>query len=139
MTTLKELAAMLDAATGPNRGLDDTIALSLDGYAVRKIGGLPHFTTPEEMIFAPPGKPAGVPSYTDSVDAALALVERLLPGGMSTYCEQWLNFKLGCVWTWELTEHVLDLSRCETAPTAPLAILKALVAALIAKENTDEA
>lgn len=127
MTMLHELAAMLDAATGPSRELDWRI----EHIVVRSpvFDASSHDFWPPFMVNSRADK--GIPRYTASIDAALALVERLLPG-----------------WEWdvELNQGVYfcTLIRlpvtadegmwCADAPTAPLAILKAMVAALMERE-----
>lgn len=116
MTTLTELAALLDEATGPSRELD---AKLYDFFWGGNVTG--------EMCFAR--------NFSDSIDASLALVERLSPelvwnlscreGGSYIFR---MNAKgNGGCWHFQST--------FATDPTAPLAILKSLVAALIAKEN----
>ena len=104
MATLLELKAMLDAATGPSHALNADIN--------RVLGA--HIDT------------AG----THSTDAALALVERLLPNNKHGVQIHIYN-KFG--------EAACKIGDCFNAtfeaPTAPLAILKAIVAALIAQEQ----
>lgn len=135
MTTLTELAALLDAATGPimdNRALtilwetvvgrrredwDDTWADTLVSRALAE----------------------------GSIDAALALMERRLP---------WIKYYiLRRRADGDTTEYEFVIEHCFVpdatapcgvismepviAPTAPLAILKALVAALVAQEKYD--
>lgn len=125
-TPLRDLYDRLDAATGPDRELDRAIALSLDGYVVRRIGGLPHFTVPEEMIFAPAGKPAAVPAYTASLDAVKLLHERLLPGW------EWdLEMNQGKFYSVIIPQNLDDDLIAKDAPTPALAWLKAIVEALI--------
>lgn len=102
MTTLKELAVMLDEAAGPSRDLDHAISFATNWEGSHD-------------------------RWSSSIDAALALVKRLLPGW------EWSMWRVGetCGATVyntpedEISNH---------APTAPIAILKALVSALIAKE-----
>lgn len=114
MTTLTELAAMLDAATGPSHELNANIN--------RVLGA--HIDT------------AG----THSIDTALALVERLLPdstGNQLSWRQRdvgkpgWCGYWASLVPAGEKTGGRVEAY----APTVPLAILKALVAALIAKEQ----
>ena len=114
MTTLKDLAPMLDAATRPSQELD-----------VAAFQALFPATRYEEHC----------PPLTFSIDAALALVERLLPEKNG-----WL-FGLSHVRAKTFRAYVGRgvLPEPVNAPTAPLAILRALVAALIAQEKTDEA
>lgn len=105
MTTLHELATMLDEATGPSRELDNRIWDALNGCVGPTHG-----------------------NWSSSIDAALALMGRMLPG-----------------WSWQINGGAYAILRppkatCWSsslcfdgdAPTAPLAILKATVAALIA-------
>lgn len=142
MTTLTEISDLLDKAPGPDRGLDVRIALATahPGYAV---------LDPDCGVIVEP-RPEGyveysafrhvitVDQYTRSIDAALGLVERLLPG-----------------WTWNLgsenPHHSSPSPWCclappgvdwdevgvvqGDAPTVPFAILKALIVALIEKEK----
>jgi hypothetical protein len=139
MTTLTELAAMLDAATGPSRELDSAIAVALDGFETwpeRYEGaGVQYCRRYGDDLAIPGAAPDSlVPHYTSSIDAALALVERLLPGwdwGVERYGLQ----ASGKVWPagWHDAKVVRAF-----APTTPLAILKALVAALIAQEKSDD-
>jgi hypothetical protein len=110
MTPLNELAAMLDAATGPSREID------------REISFISNWAGP----YSP---------WSSSVDAALALVERLLPGW------EWdieLNQGVFFCALLQIATAYADGTHCADAPTAPIAILKALVAALIAQETTNE-
>jgi hypothetical protein len=126
MTTLKELAAMLDAATGPCWELDADLAVVFDGmtFGVGMWGS---------MLVGPNGNFFPVPDYTSSMDAVLALVERLLPG---CWHRQTHNYPPG-----NHTCQIRVIGLCwfdaHNAPTPALAILKALVAALIAQENSD--
>lgn len=63
MTTLSELLARVKAATGPDRGLDCDIWCELFAPDAMVIDHAARFTP-----------------YTASIDAALALVKKLLPG-----------------------------------------------------------
>lgn len=131
MTATKaELQALLervDAATGGPSNLDAEI------YAT--IGGAPNTTRAGQRIIPLilKGDPQDYPAYTASIDAALALVERTLPE-----------------WRWGLHCHnglmrgyVVESSPLRPTPviadlpTAPLAILAALLKALI--DQADEA
>jgi hypothetical protein len=135
MTTLHELAALLDAATGPSREIDEAIAMALHLNPVPCTDG-PELTG-QAAAWAGGGEWWDAPDWSFSTDAALALMGRLLPG-----------------WYWEVWgEKVHDTGDddcfgsclCHSgnpdddvranAPTAPLAILKALVPALITKET----
>jgi hypothetical protein len=75
------------------------------------------------------------PAVTSSIDAALALVERVLPGW------EWSVWASGGVFgatIYNTPEDEIEPCVSAQAPTAPLAILKAFVAALIAQENANE-
>ncbi|MHB1086117.1 MAG: hypothetical protein ACYCZ0_00010 [Minisyncoccota bacterium] len=96
-------------------------------------------TGDEFVTFEESGVPAihchdPVPSYTASVDAAIALVERLLPGifwvvgkGKTREAEP----PFGCHLLFGSDEIIGD----GEAPTAPLAILSALLTALLSETN----
>ena len=110
MTTLHELAAMLDRATGPSRELNAAISFVMNWE----------------------GQPT---PWSASIDAALALVERMLPD------VKWAKnfggwFILYGVFNGNFV--ALGSSQAHDVPF-PLAILRSLVAALIAQENTNEA
>jgi hypothetical protein len=72
--TLPEIIARLEASTGPDRKLDELIA--------RHFGWTYEFDEEElsECWRNPEGFACYVPRLTGSVDAALSLAERLLPG-----------------------------------------------------------
>ncbi len=85
------LIKRLEAATGPDREVDAELWLMFTTGATRKAsvvksskGLWPDYTIDETREAS--GRLIVVPSYTASVDAALALAERVLPG-----------------WCWELT------------------------------------
>ena len=120
MTTLNELAAMLDAATRPSREIDVAAFQAL---------------FPDTRVYE-----AHCPPLTSSIDAALALVERLLPGAITVHAQQWKHptYERPESWTWELSNYPRGRTTATYSPTAPLAILKALVAALIAQEKTND-
>ena len=134
MTALKELAEMLDAATGPSRELDAELAVVFDG----KTFGVGIWSS---MLVGEDGNFFPVPDYTSSVDAALALVERLLPGATTVHAQQWKHptAERPESWTWELSIYPRGRTTATYSPTAPIAILRALVAALATHEKTDEA
>lgn len=87
MTDLTTLIAKLEAATGPDRELDVAISCAIDGRVLEKRGN-----DRKEWLY-PQGKDGGrqdpgpygyttnmSPSFTASIDAAVALAERVLPG-----------------------------------------------------------
>ena len=71
-----ELLARVEAAAGPDRELDSSIAL-LCGWT-HEVNHAEDY----ECWRNPDGKACYLPRYTASIDAALALVERVLPGWM---------------------------------------------------------
>ncbi len=131
-----ELLARIEAATGPDRELDGDLHNVLFGTAyVRSAGSVSGFMTSETDN----GNPY-VERYTASIDAALALVERMLPGyrwGVSA-----VGIKRGthpdgkAAYVDGFRAHVTESSPLRPmpstadAPTAPLAILAALLKAL---------
>lgn len=114
--TLEALLKRVEEAGGGSRDLDRDIWQAFDAAAA----GAPHGEMPGTF-------------YTSSIDAALALVERVLPGwtyaldnaGRTFHCE--LNSNTG--------RFLLqgDIERHASAPAAPLAILIAMLHALIAQ------
>ncbi len=117
---LPTLIKQVQAATGPDRGLDSLIWRTVIFDAELAKGGNEWIKTPRMAYSKPP--------YTASIDAALALAERMLPG-----------------WKWVLEIHptqataegwfmrgtVIERSVPETwGKTAPLAIISALLHAL---------
>lgn len=119
MADLAELLERVKAATGPDRELDGDIAEAFG----------PHWNGRDLTR-------GQAPAVTRSIDAAMALVERMLPGWRVQLFERdpedgggW-NARLKRRSPWDLV--ALD----EVAPlprTAPLALLAALLSALIAK------
>lgn len=145
MTGLDELIERVRRATGPNREIDvallhlwqpdhDALRTYDDSYqtefrdgsfSVWKKGG---------------GYSASVPfpRFTASVDAALALTERVLPGWMVVNLCEWDADVLRARGAWNCTlkklgtqdDFTATKGACHHAPTAPLAILAALLSAL---------
>lgn len=142
MTTLTELAAMLDAATGPSLELDEAVLLATGwknkGPAGRNID-CPYGDV-GEVWFSPVGPRYWWPNPSHSIDTALALAVWLLPdstGNQLSWRQRdvgkpgWCGYWASLVPAGEKTGGRVEAY----APTIPLAILKALVAALIAKEQ----
>jgi hypothetical protein len=86
MTPIAELIGKLERATGPDRELDALIAVTVAGFfeiAPRWEGepiGYGYFDADGARIESGHGGDELVPDYTASLDAALALAEKLLPG-----------------------------------------------------------
>lgn len=135
---LKDLLDRVKGATGPDRKLDEDIAVwtypELATFQRSPSGGWIH---PEF------GKIAPADGYTSSLDAALALVERRLPGwgctitlalgGGSTatvFAKDGQQFDINGDANISLSEW-LDQGNIHL-PTAPLAVCAALLSALVA-------
>ncbi len=109
---LRDIARRLEEASGLGWKIDTAIRLALNSVDVSQ----------------------GTPPYTASIDAALGLVERVLPVSMwdmeydpiaANRYQFFLHLEVG--------KHMEEAK----APTAPLAILRALFAALIAQEDAN--
>jgi hypothetical protein len=124
--TLIALRERVVAATGPDRELDIQISRAL-GVEADWHGELDSLGYNHIRGFCA----LGMQPLTASIDAALALVERVLPG-----C--WVEGALHPSRPSAIEVHsatVYDALGSETGNTPPLAILAALLSALIAKET----
>ena len=76
------LLERVEAASGPDRELDAVLWLAFTPGATRRTLHVPHWQRPYDIDETrdEKGRLIIVPSYTSSLDAALALVERVLPG-----------------------------------------------------------
>lgn len=141
LAQLRALAERLEKAARPDRELDEAVLLATGwknkGPAGRNIDC--PYDDVGEVWFSPVGprywwSKAELPRPSHSIDAALALVERLLPDNQrGVYLNIYNQFgdaacKIGDRFNPEFE-----------APTAPLAILNALVDALIAVAEADHA
>ena len=122
---LKVLLRKLENAKGHDRNVDAAIAnllIQKTGIIGKWIGARGVSVWPDE--FAPP--------YTASIDDAVALVERLLPGWHWSVRSKDDRGRNSCqIEPPEYSDDPIDLE----ADTAPLAILGALVLALISLEE----
>lgn len=121
MSDLNELFERVKKATGPDRKLD--IAIARQTHHPSMDGCNPDH---DNFIMAGSKMDRRIPAFTASIDAALALVERVLPG----WPQQWA----------EMLREAMDDLWAETSPQMPiirlpLAILAALLSALISKES----
>ena len=143
----RDIAKRLEEATGPDRVLALDVLLAVGwknkGPSGRNID-CPYedvgevWLAPYGPIYWFPSKE--LPRVTYSIDAALELVERVLPDFAFTLEElvdEVTGKTRGCMselmqkeWAYYKTWYKAD------APTAPIAILKALFAALIAQEES---
>ena len=118
--TLTDLFARVEAATGPDR--------ELDGALWRKLIFDPQLARPGNDWTLTPNLGRKKPRYTASIDAALALAERVLPG-----------------WAWMLRGSFAKLWEPHGKPpgndfdamgrSPALAIIAAILKALIAAET----
>lgn len=128
MSDLERLLTMVKAATGPDRELDEDILKHLGFHSWA--GRMSYRKSPIWIDF-------GSSEITASIDAALALVERTLPGWIvSDLCQN--SRHAGDPWGCELSVYYgSDPSKNRSAfsgydfPSAPIAILAALLTALI--------
>src|SRR5438105_1932936 len=84
-TDLSALIERVEKATGPDRELDEALALAF-GWRLREIVLVRTVLEWERPtgFRLPIGTMADPPFFTASLDAALALVERVLPGAQTT-------------------------------------------------------
>ncbi|MGX5719875.1 hypothetical protein [Shinella zoogloeoides] len=85
MADLSSLIARLEKAEGPDRELDRDIALTVDGFVYEKRGKdakpwFYHSTIGGRRQLISPYNSERLPAYTSSIDAAVSLAERVLPG-----------------------------------------------------------
>lgn len=78
IASMEALLAKCEAATGPDREIDGAVAL-LNGWTCEKMKGdqHPYWRKPGVTVY---WNRAELPSYTESIDAIVALIERELPG-----------------------------------------------------------
>ncbi len=123
MSDLKELLERVKAATGPSDELDDAIADTL---------GLWEVTMEAEDMHSQPHEVRRRDFYSDSIDAALALVEKMLPGwGWSVADYGHAGASCSC-----FLHPAPEQSSClhDSGRTPPLAILAALLTAIVAQQ-----
>jgi len=131
MSDLAELLERVKAATGPDEALGEDIWVAVVPGATRRNimaewpGERPiwEFSDPERNTIA-----RFTPRITMSIDAALALTERVLPGW--TWMMENSTEKSFVLWKPKAIRATVN----EFAVTLPLAILAALLSALIAQE-----
>lgn len=135
-----ELAALRErvlAATGPDRLLDGMVHCVLELNDPAMVQDIAHTMQLVDQYWDMEG---AVPRVTASIDSALALVERVLPGWRRSVYERstggW-EAVLDRNFTGRIDKgphEVICSSQNPHLPTAPLAILHVLLTALIAKE-----
>lgn len=138
--TLQDLLHRVESATGPDRELDALIMVALGG--ARRV---------DECLFYGPGETTWcfsdyeheydmppLPYVTASLDAALALVERCLPGAAG--CDWGLRYNGTRARPYLCQVWLIDGSSVtEQAETGALALLTALLRALAAGQGLTEA
>jgi len=129
MSNLQDLLERVTAAAGPDRELDCRLFADLlmrpDGYAVVGFspGTVAYVEAPVTTV-----RYLAAPHYTSSLDSALALVERLLPGW------EWrVERQSADLWI-HLPKHCQKLA-CAKGATPALALLAALLRALLAQQS----
>lgn len=152
MSKYSDIIERLEKATGPDRVLDAAILLAIEGWTMHED------TDPKIGVFAFwEGEPwkstchncSSWEAVTASIDAAIALVERMLPGcevAMTDIHPDFVNenqnrhaVDIANGLRWETSdvchEPIYDLQVSGSASTRPIAILIALFRALEAKES----
>lgn len=129
---LAELRERVEKASGPDREIDcllgDLVDLTIDGSKWRSVTALgmdqalKHASRYQSIWFT------ALPYYTASIDAALALLERMLPGWGSAILSWSADGKYP-VFRMERS-YPTNLEVAVEAHTRPLAILSALLFAL---------
>ena len=138
MSDLTALLERVRAATGPDR--------ELDGAVMDAVDPLPNPAQTRWECISGQEFHLTVPPLSASVDAALALVERMLPGayinvGPMFYIDGEIVKQRAIIirplWTkWTPLDDWFDNHEGDQCATAPLAILAALLSALIDKANS---
>lgn len=117
-----EIIDRLEKATGPDR--------NIDVFAWTLIIGI----KPRHTFFA--GRDEHVEKITASIDASVALVEKMLPGWAHGY-DKGQKTCIGFVDRHDFNDRITGARFTATGASAPIAILIALFKALEAKESGD--
>ena len=121
--TLRDLLERVERSTGPDRELDAHIAIKAAGMTPTAVYG-------HELLGNLHTAPSRFPAYTSSVDAALALIGRVLPGA-----EGFVEFGKRPVAVLFIDGDDGQTSTVGRAPTPALALCAALLAAMIEQEG----
>lgn len=129
MTRYDDIISRLERATGPDRKSDLLIFRAFhpeyDEYVEGRCGLVHPCDGSDQRVISD----IRWPSYTSSIDAALALVAEKLPG-------KCLHCQVGPSHTWAvLSDEEESPEMAWFSPTLPLAILRTLFAALKAQEQ----
>lgn len=142
MSKYADIIERLGNAEDFDRDLDRDIGLTLMGWRYEDVEGFGQMIyIPDENAYYPDHPGSLTPSITASIDAAIALVKRLLPGWRVENLCEWENETLRNrgAWTCDLRENGHEFfsggrGKCPHAQTPALALLIALLRALEAKE-----
>lgn len=126
MTDLSELLERVKAATGPDRDLDAAIGKALGAeFKARNVHRRGHYIGGKPVLLR---VAEDYPRFTASVDATLALVERCLPGWRyDIHSPRFGTPFEGVLMDGDSASRRIVVGH---APTAPLAILSALLQAI---------
>jgi hypothetical protein len=122
---MKDLLQRVREATGPDRALDDDLTLALLGAT--KVVPAPYDGGISIALWPKASQP--VQPYTACVTAALALVERGLPGWQRTLGEHVAPGNRGIMWKASLVSPQGGGMDSAFAPTPALALICALLVA----------
>lgn len=136
--TIEDLVERVRGLTGPDREVDCRIAYTLDYEVESMPASFRSYCDVHDLNWGEIARHANshqsilrhsLPRFTASIDAALALAERVLPGwqvNLSTY-GPFAEASVGA----------MDAFNRFRAPTAPIAILVATLATLIAIQSSE--
>lgn len=141
MSALKELLDRVNAATGPDREIDERLAILAGWHWKPQMGSFGYWVGPDDFDYF--GYTGDVPNFSEDMNAALALVERVVPGWVWTVAARNTAPEHGRPWadvaSLEWIEAGDDAIGCEyaeaSAATPALALLSALLSALIARDG----
>lgn len=127
--TLQSLLTRVEGAEGGDRELDLALGLALAGWRYAEVPGCGTMLECDDGCFYYDTPSAGYPALTESLDRALALMARALPSspGSSIWIRQ--HGTSAEVWLNE------DDNFRSFAKSAPLALLKALLKALLSQAD----
>lgn len=139
MSDLEQLLERVKAATGPDRELDADIAQAIEGVEIQWRQATGTMEMYPVQRYPSTSHAAGfgigpVPTYTASVDAALAFAERMLPGFGYSLNGGHLRDQ-ATIWLGEVETYDQECEFVEGGETAPLAILAATLSALASQVN----
>jgi hypothetical protein len=131
MTDYLDIIERLGKAEDFDRDLDRDIGLALMGWRYEEVEGFGQMIyIPDENAYYPDHPGSLTPSITSSIDAAIALVERMLPGSYVDVSGDMQNYQWECNVVPPGSATGIGLST-----TGPIAILLALFDALEEKEG----